>query len=318
MENPIPQKPPMDYPDTFPRSYMHSPKSYALSGRIMLGAIVVLFTVVLLILCLHIYARCYLLRRRRRQLLLRRRSRLVFVSHLQQAPPADAAPHRGLDVAILRSLPVFSFSSKTHPEPLECAVCLSEFEEGEKGRLLPKCNHSFHTDCIDMWFHSHSTCPLCRSPVQPMSADLPPSIPEHQVEVLVSGEEGSSPRPTSNSARLCSSCQQTEELGVPAPALSSSSSARREESTAASSPSFRKKAFGFVGMGIEVPRRNESFKGREEEVGIGSPLRSPGGGILALKRILTRERWAAGGGSSSSAAGEIDIERGEEQCQRRQ
>ncbi|KAJ7533737.1 hypothetical protein O6H91_13G061800 [Diphasiastrum complanatum] len=35
--------------------------------------------------------------------------------------------------------------------------------ENEKGRLLPKCNHRFHTGCIDMWFHTHSTCPLCRT-----------------------------------------------------------------------------------------------------------------------------------------------------------
>ncbi|CAI0466895.1 unnamed protein product [Linum tenue] len=53
---------------------------------------------------------------------------------------------------------------------MECAVCLSEFEEKEAGRTLPKCGHSFHTECIDMWFHSHSTCPLCRSPVEPVPA----------------------------------------------------------------------------------------------------------------------------------------------------
>ncbi|MGJ2918479.1 RING finger domain-containing protein, partial [Salmonella enterica subsp. enterica serovar Paratyphi A] len=38
-------------------------------------------------------------------------------------------------------------------------MCLSEFEEKDKLRVLPKCNHGFHLECIDMWFHSHSTCP---------------------------------------------------------------------------------------------------------------------------------------------------------------
>ncbi|KAE7998487.1 hypothetical protein FH972_003029 [Carpinus fangiana] len=47
----------------------------------------------------------------------------------------------------------------------ECAVCLSVFEEGEEVRTLPRCKHSFHAPCIDMWLYSHSDCPLCRAPV---------------------------------------------------------------------------------------------------------------------------------------------------------
>ncbi|KAL3825360.1 hypothetical protein ACJIZ3_021389 [Penstemon smallii] len=49
----------------------------------------------------------------------------------------------------------------------ECVVCLSVFEEGEELRQLPKCKHSFHASCIDMWLYSHMDCPLCRSPVEP-------------------------------------------------------------------------------------------------------------------------------------------------------
>ncbi|CAI0466893.1 unnamed protein product [Linum tenue] len=138
----------------------------------MLSAIVVLFFVVILMICLHLYARWYLLRARRRQM--RRRSRrqnLVF--YVDQAAASNPAQSRGLDAAVLKSLPVFVYSSAADtaaPELMECAVCLSEFEEKEAGRTLPKCGHSFHTECIDMWFHSHSTCPLCRSPVEPVPA----------------------------------------------------------------------------------------------------------------------------------------------------
>ncbi|GFY98499.1 hypothetical protein Acr_12g0010400 [Actinidia rufa] len=48
----------------------------------------------------------------------------------------------------------------------ECPVCLSVFEEGEEVRQLPRCKHSFHAPCIDMWLYSHFDCPVCRSPVE--------------------------------------------------------------------------------------------------------------------------------------------------------
>ncbi|XWS26625.1 hypothetical protein CRYUN_Cryun26dG0047100 [Craigia yunnanensis] len=49
----------------------------------------------------------------------------------------------------------------------ECAVCLSVFEDGEEVRQLPRCKHSFHAPCIDMWLYSHFDCPLCRVYVDP-------------------------------------------------------------------------------------------------------------------------------------------------------
>lgn len=72
---------------------------------------------------------------------------------------------RGLDPSVLKTIPVIVFDPKESKDGLECAVCLCEVSEGEKTRLLPKCNHGFHVECIDMWFQSHSTCPLCRNPV---------------------------------------------------------------------------------------------------------------------------------------------------------
>ncbi|KAL9329186.1 hypothetical protein ACSQ67_004189 [Phaseolus vulgaris] len=50
-------------------------------------------------------------------------------------------------------------------EGSECSVCLSEFEEDESLRLLPKCNHAFHLPCIDTWLRSHTNCPMCRAPI---------------------------------------------------------------------------------------------------------------------------------------------------------
>ncbi|KAI3883362.1 hypothetical protein MKW92_039608 [Papaver armeniacum] len=52
---------------------------------------------------------------------------------------------------------------------LECAVCLSEFEDEDVLRQLPICRHAFHALCIDEWFVSQSTCPVCRFDVKPVT-----------------------------------------------------------------------------------------------------------------------------------------------------
>ncbi|XP_073011391.1 RING-H2 finger protein ATL43 [Typha latifolia] len=76
--------------------------------------------------------------------------------------------HSGVDRAVVESLPVFRFGSlRGEKEGLECAVCLSRFEAAESLRLLPKCRHGFHVECVDIWLDAHSTCPLCRLRVDP-------------------------------------------------------------------------------------------------------------------------------------------------------
>lgn len=98
---------------------MHAPKSYALSGKIMLSAIVILFVVVILMICLHMYARWYLLRVRRRYLH-RRRSRRQrasnIVFYVDQNSAAAPRANRGLEVGVLNSLPLFVYSELTHKE----------------------------------------------------------------------------------------------------------------------------------------------------------------------------------------------------------
>ncbi|XP_073275828.1 E3 ubiquitin-protein ligase ATL42-like [Primulina huaijiensis] len=74
----------------------------------------------------------------------------------------------GLDKAVVESLPFFRYSSlRGSRDGLECSVCLSKFEDVEILRLLPKCKHAFHIDCIDQWLEKHSTCPICRRKISP-------------------------------------------------------------------------------------------------------------------------------------------------------
>ncbi|KAM0833533.1 hypothetical protein ACQ4PT_064207 [Festuca glaucescens] len=103
---------------------------------------------------------------------------------------ASRARDKGVDPELLRSLPVTVYRAAV-PEGfaaedvrVECAVCLSDLEDGEEARFLPRCGHGFHAQCVDTWLASHSTCPLCRVTVAKpdasltASTSLPPVAPE--------------------------------------------------------------------------------------------------------------------------------------------
>ncbi|WOL00446.1 hypothetical protein Cni_G09159 [Canna indica] len=83
----------------------------------------------------------------------------------------------GLSPVLLESFPTMVYSEakalKYGHGDLECAVCLSEFEDDEALRLLPGCYHVFHPDCIDSWLASHVTCPVCRSDLSVVSLEPP-------------------------------------------------------------------------------------------------------------------------------------------------
>lgn len=82
--------------------------------------------------------------------------------------PEEAAARlaaKGMKKSALRQIPIAVYGSSGSTNNIgatECAICLGEFVDGEKVRVLPKCNHGFHVRCIDTWLLSHSSCPTCR------------------------------------------------------------------------------------------------------------------------------------------------------------
>ncbi|XP_021729854.1 RING-H2 finger protein ATL57-like [Chenopodium quinoa] len=74
---------------------------------------------------------------------------------------------RGVDAKVVNSLPVHAYfpgeAKQGMIDDVECAICLSEFEEKELMKEIPYCGHVFHVECIDTWLESHVTCPLCRT-----------------------------------------------------------------------------------------------------------------------------------------------------------
>ncbi|XP_077223710.1 RING-H2 finger protein ATL16-like [Tasmannia lanceolata] len=134
-------------------------------------AIIGIITTAFLLLCYYIFAikcclnwhRFNILRRFSSSRDLRREEPFIVY--------ATAIENRGLEESVIRAIPIFQYKREGGEEEgkeknsHECAVCLNEFHEDERLRLLPNCLHSFHIDCIDTWLQSNVNCPLCRSNV---------------------------------------------------------------------------------------------------------------------------------------------------------
>ncbi|KAL8217554.1 hypothetical protein R6Q57_020928 [Mikania cordata] len=65
----------------------------------------------------------------------------------------------------IKKLPSFDFNLESQKSMVECVVCLERFKNGEKCKLLPNCNHTFHGECIDSWLIKTGACPICRAVV---------------------------------------------------------------------------------------------------------------------------------------------------------
>ncbi|KAJ4834580.1 hypothetical protein Tsubulata_040726 [Turnera subulata] len=259
-----------------------------ITGKIMVIAIIILFLVVVFVLFLHLYAKWFWWRIEEPPAPARRRRRRRFVF-----TPGQELVRRGLEVSVLKSLPEVVFDSKDFKDGLECAVCLCEVEEGEKARLLPKCNHGFHLDCIDMWFQSHSTCPLCRNSVAPVpnvSSSYDVSDVEANVqspdELLASGFTRESPNFPTNVLFWGDHQTQVSTGGVSMEEGTSSSS----DSAPSASVSTRLHEI----LVVDVPVSDYSAEDQESKTPTPTRLRT-------LKRLLSRDRKMAPSCSGSSA-----------------
>uniref|UniRef100_A0ACD6A7Q7 Uncharacterized protein n=1 Tax=Avena sativa TaxID=4498 RepID=A0ACD6A7Q7_AVESA len=144
---------------------------------------------------------------------------LLYAKHCKRSAAESSGPYggggsggsaagerrnSGVDRSVVESLPVFRFGALSGQKAgLECAVCLGRFEPTEALRLLPKCRHGFHVECVDTWLDAHSTCPLCRSRVDPEDVLLlpeppkpsttgPPDPPEHKAAATTKDKDAAS------------------------------------------------------------------------------------------------------------------------------
>ncbi|XP_076270595.1 godzilla E3 ubiquitin protein ligase isoform X1 [Rhynchophorus ferrugineus] len=79
-----------------------------------------------------------------------------------------------LPTSQLNKIPTCKFQRGDRYET--CAICLDDYIEGEKLRVLP-CSHVYHTKCIDPWLTKNKrVCPICKRKVfaskeEPLDSD---------------------------------------------------------------------------------------------------------------------------------------------------
>ncbi|KAM4818854.1 uncharacterized protein RHO17_004027 [Thomomys bottae] len=72
----------------------------------------------------------------------------------EESPPSGGLSKRQIDMITVRNFNKSDVSNS-------CTICIEEFREGNKIRILPCC-HTYHVHCIDAWLADNATCPICR------------------------------------------------------------------------------------------------------------------------------------------------------------
>ncbi|CAG8793488.1 20297_t:CDS:2 [Cetraspora pellucida] len=73
---------------------------------------------------------------------------------------------------------IFYSSKRKENEPQECVVCLEDYNDGDKLRILP-CKHEFHVECIDSFLTTRKNiCPICKRTV--LSNEEIPTLPSQE------------------------------------------------------------------------------------------------------------------------------------------
>eukprot|EP00166_Cyanidium_caldarium_P004322 ctg_4520.g634 len=86
------------------------------------------------------------------------------------APVERPADEEGIDSAIAprprassMETPAAADADAADDRPT-CLICIQEYETGEAVRILPRCGHMFHADCIKTWAcQKKAICPMCRT-----------------------------------------------------------------------------------------------------------------------------------------------------------
>ncbi|XP_009379478.2 receptor homology region, transmembrane domain- and RING domain-containing protein 2 isoform X2 [Pyrus x bretschneideri] len=83
----------------------------------------------------------------------------------------------GMSKRLVKAMPSLKFTTvlEDNCTSSTCAICLEDYNFGEKLRILP-CRHKFHALCVDSWLTSWRTfCPVCKRDARANTGELPAS-----------------------------------------------------------------------------------------------------------------------------------------------
>jgi len=70
--------------------------------------------------------------------------------------------HEGMEAASSRNTNTCKFTTIQKC----CPICINEFNSGDILKVLPPCQHSFHSECIIQWLtECKNCCPICMKQV---------------------------------------------------------------------------------------------------------------------------------------------------------
>ncbi|XP_062074609.1 probable E3 ubiquitin-protein ligase RHA4A [Humulus lupulus] len=103
-----------------------------------------------------------------------------------------------LKVELKDDLPIILFDEELRKKDSQCCVCLGDYIMKEELLQVPSCKHVFHIDCIHLWLHTNTTCPLCRCSVFPATATPPKLTSNPNPSAATASAEPLPPQPVSN------------------------------------------------------------------------------------------------------------------------
>ncbi|MCO5560725.1 hypothetical protein L7F22_014345 [Adiantum nelumboides] len=102
-------------------------------------------------------------------------STLFFVRRHRYHRASAETQARGMAWKDVKALTVVLYGNGSEEFTVTCAICLQDYKQGERLRVLP-CRHEFHVTCIDQWLTTQRCfCPVCKTDAHSKSSHKVPS-----------------------------------------------------------------------------------------------------------------------------------------------